>query len=96
MKKANASDGDIAQCRDQLLGVEKSARESQAAADLIDAATFDLKAVNPRARVVRDERSPVEIIDAIEKYGRGVDEALWRLRQLFTQSTASDHQLTGT
>ena len=88
LKKANASDGDITQCRDQLLGVEKSARESQASADLIDAATFDLKAVNPRARVERDERSPVEIIDAIEKYGRGVDEALSRLRQLFTQSTA--------
>lgn len=82
LKKASASDDEIVQCRDQLLAVEKSARESQAAADLIDAATFDLKAVNPRARVERDERSPIEILDAIEKHGRGVDEALARLRHL--------------
>ena len=82
LKKANASDDEIVQCRDQLLAVEKSARESQAAADLIDAATFDLKAVNPRARVERDERAPIEILDAIEKHGRGVDKALARLRHL--------------
>ena len=82
LKKANASDDEIVQCRDQLLAVEKSVRESQAAADLIDAATFDLKAVNPRARVERDERAPIEILDAIEKHGRGVDKALARLRHL--------------
>ena len=82
LKKARASGDEIVQCRDQLLAVEKSARESQAAADLIDAATFDLKAVNPRARVERDERTPIEILDAIEKHGRGVDEALARLRHL--------------
>ena len=90
LKKANASDDEIVQCRDQLLAVEKSVRESQAAADLIDAATFDLKAVNPRARVERDERAPIEILDAIEKHGRGVDEALARLRHLTSVVMATE------
>jgi type I restriction enzyme M protein len=90
LKKASASDDEIVQCRDQLLAVEKSVRESQAAADLIDAATFDLKAVNPRARVERDERDPIEILDAIEKHGRSVDEALARLRDLTSGVMATE------
>ena len=90
LKKARASGDEIVQCRDQLLAVEKSARESQAAADLIDAATFDLKAVNPWARVERDERSPIEILDAIEKHGRGVNEALARLRHLTSVVMATE------
>ncbi len=80
LKKTNASDDEISQCRDQLLAAEKSARESQAAADLIDAATFDLKAVNPRARVERDLRTAGEILDMIAAHGRTVEAALASLR----------------
>jgi type I restriction enzyme M protein len=80
LKKSNADDDALAECRGQLSAVEKAARDSQAAADTIDAASFDLKAVNPRARVERDVRSPGEILDVIADYGRTVDVALARLR----------------
>ena len=65
LKKANTDDDALAKCREQLLAVEKAARDAQAAADTIDAACFDLKAVNPRARVERDLRAPSEILDVI-------------------------------
>lgn len=77
--KTNASDDEISQCRDELLAAEKSARESQAAADLIDAATFDLKAVNPRARVERDLRTAGNL-DMIAAHRRTVEAALASLR----------------
>jgi type I restriction enzyme M protein len=54
--------------------------ESQAAA--IDAAVFDLKAVNPNAVTVVDQRTPVEIIASIDGQGRIVAEALGRLKDL--------------
>ncbi len=88
LKKAHASDDDIAPCRNQLLNAEKFSREAQAAADLLDAATFDLKAVNPRVRVTRDERSPAQILQAIEEHGRDVEKALARLRQWTTVAMA--------
>ena len=80
LKKANADDDVLAECREQLSAVEKAARDSQATADTIDVATFDLKAVNPRARVERDVRTPGEILDVIAEHGRTVDAALARLR----------------
>ena len=84
LKKANGDDKSLTACREQLLTTEKAARESQAAADAIDAATFDLKAVNPRARVERDTRTAGQVLDAIADHGRTVDAALGRLRQLLT------------
>lgn len=74
-------------CRDELLTTEKAIREAQARADAIDAATFDLKAVNPRARVERDLRSPAEILDSIARHGQVVEEALQRLRELTKNAT---------
>src|SRR5262249_55725996 len=56
LKKANAPHEKIDACRDQVLTYERLAREAQAKADAIDAAAFDLKAVNPRARVEHDTR----------------------------------------
>jgi type I restriction enzyme M protein len=82
LKKAGADDQTLLPGREQLLAVEKAMREAQAAADLIDAATFDLKAVNPKARVVRDSRTAAEILEAIAQHGRAVDTALARLRVL--------------
>ncbi|HSE58843.1 MAG TPA: hypothetical protein VLA99_09075 [Nitrospiraceae bacterium] len=55
---------------------------SVAKADTIDVATFDPKAVNQRARVARDARSPLEILAAIEGHGWTVQAALTRLRML--------------
>lgn len=54
--------------------------EAQAAA--IDAAVFDLKAVNPNAMTTIDERTPVQIIESIAAQGQAVSDALARLRAL--------------
>lgn len=86
LKKARAADQEQAAVREQLLALEKAARDAQAAADAIDAATFDLKAVNPKAKVERDTRGSAQIIESIADYGRQVDAALWRLKQLTQRS----------
>ena len=82
LKKANGDDQRRIACREELLSTEKAARDAQTKADAIDATTFDLKAVNPRAKVERDTRTPGEILDAITHHGRTVEAALLRLRTL--------------
>ncbi len=82
LKKANAPEAELNEWRTALTGAEKAVREAQAKADAIDAAVYDLKAVNPRARVERDTRPPDEIIESIAKYGRTVETALVKLRTL--------------
>jgi type I restriction enzyme M protein len=82
LKKSKAADKTISDCREELATVEKAAREAQAKADAIDAATYDLKAVNPNAKTETDGRTPVEIIEIIEAHGRKVEQALAKLRKL--------------
>jgi type I restriction enzyme M protein len=60
---------------------------AEAKASEIDAATFDLKAVNPRAVVKTDDRTPEQIIQNIEDQGKIVFDALARLRALLAQET---------
>ncbi len=81
LKRVKASEANIESCRTELALVEKAQREAKAKADAIDAATFDLKAVNPRARVIRDTRSIGEILESIEKHGHTVQAALATLRK---------------
>lgn len=81
LKRSKASEANIESCRAELALVEKAQREAQAKADAIDAASFDLKAVNPRARVIRDTRSVGEILESIERHGQTVQEALATLRK---------------
>lgn len=64
---------------------QKSQRDLENKAAEIDAATFDLKAVNPRAVVKRDDRTPEQIIQSIEDHGKIVSDALTRLRALLAQ-----------
>jgi type I restriction enzyme M protein len=54
--------------------------EAQAAA--IDAAVFDLKAVNPNAVAAVDDRTPAEIIASIGAQGHIVAHSLARLSAL--------------
>src|ERR1700687_5206126 len=61
---------------------EKTAREAQAKADALDAAVFDLKAVNPNAVVKIDCRTPKEVIQSIVEQGEIVAQALESLRAL--------------
>jgi type I restriction enzyme M protein len=63
----------------QIREKDKAARDLEAQAAAIDAAVFDLKAVNPNAMSTMDERTPGQIIASIEAQGRIVTQALSRL-----------------
>ena len=82
LKKSGVKDAELTSYRDLLLTTERKARDTQAAADTIDAACFDLKAVNPCVHLERDIRSPQEILEAIAARGRAVEAAIDRLRAL--------------
>ena len=60
----------------------KAAKDLETKAADIDAAVFDLKAVNPNALAKVDERSPQEIIVSIEQQGVIVPKALAKLTTL--------------
>jgi type I restriction enzyme M protein len=64
---------------------EKAARELENKAAGIDAAVFDLKAVNPNAVTKVDTRTPQEIIGNIEAQGRIVVQALAKLTLLLVE-----------
>jgi type I restriction enzyme M protein len=89
LRRGGATDTELTACQNANAVAEKAAREAQARADVMDAAVYDLKAVNPRARVVRDTRTPTQIIDAIAEHGRAVDAALDRLRDLLRGDSCS-------
>lgn len=79
MKKARATDDALANRRDELTAIERATRETQTKADAIDAGTFDLKAVNPRAKVERDTRSVADIMVSIGDRQREIDAAMKEL-----------------
>jgi type I restriction enzyme M protein len=68
---------------------EKAAREAQSKADAIDAAVFDLKAVNPNAVVKIDTRTSEEVIKSIVDQSKIVSQALDALRKLLKEPVKS-------
>lgn len=82
LKKDKASDAELLPLTALILEKDKAARDLEAQAADIDAAVFDLKAVNPTAVVDVDTRTPRQIIGNIEAQGRIVAEALARLSSL--------------
>ncbi len=82
LKKDKATQAEIDSLNDKILEREKAARELETKAADIDAAVFDLKAVNPTVVADEDTRTPLEIIQNIEKQGKIVADALARLSQL--------------
>ena len=82
LKAANPKDKKIEELQRKIGDQEKAARDSVAKADAIDAAVFDLKAVNPNAIVKIDTRTPDEVIQSIEAQGRMVAEALTALHTM--------------
>lgn len=80
LKASQPKSDKIKTLEEEIVATEKSARESQAKADAIEAAIYDLKAVNPNAVVKVDTRTPEEVIESIETQGRIVAEALAALR----------------
>lgn len=85
LKKDKASDAEQLRLTALILEKEKTAREQETQAADIDAAVFDLKAVNPTAVVDVDTRTPQQIIGNIEVQGRIVADALERLNRLMAE-----------
>jgi type I restriction enzyme M protein len=82
LKKSNVSKDKIEALELKIKEAEKAARDAQAKADEIDAAVFDLKAVNPNAVTKIDGRTPEMVIGNIEEQGKIVADALNRLKFL--------------
>jgi type I restriction enzyme M protein len=84
LKKVKADEQQLEALAADIREQEKVARDLEAEAAAIDADVFDLKAVNPNAVALVDERTPGEIIQNISAQGRIVADALARLNQLMT------------
>lgn len=82
LRRTKAGRDALDACRELQVRADKAAREAQAKADAIDAACYDLKAVNPRARDERDKRTPEEILESIAKRGDEVEQSLAKLQKL--------------
>lgn len=80
LKKGKAAEEEISALTETIKVAERTAREAQAKADSIDAAVYDLKAVNPNDNTTADTRTPAEIIKNIEEQGSIVAGALNRLK----------------
>ena len=86
LKKEKADRKTLAALNAEIKEKDKAARELETRADNIDAAVFDLKAVNPNAVVKVDTRTPQEIIANIEAQGTIVSDALARLNVLLAEA----------
>jgi type I restriction enzyme M protein len=84
LKKERAADDVMSVLDTQIQEKEQGARDLEAQAASIDAAVFDLKAVNPNATKVVDDRTPAQIIDSVREQGRVVAAALDRLTALLS------------
>lgn len=82
LKKGNVAASEVEALETSIRDQERAARDLEAEAATIDAAVFDLKAVNPNAVAVVDDRTPAEIIESIAAHGETVSAALARLRGL--------------
>lgn len=85
LKKDKGSPKAVEELEGKIREHEKEARDSQSKADSIDAAVFDLKAVNPNAVVKMEMRTPAEIIENIQAQGKIVNAALERLKTLLEE-----------
>lgn len=86
LKKDKAEKFDIKQVEEAIKAQEKAIRDAQAKASDIDAAVYDLKAVNPHVKAQIDTRTPAEIIDNIDKQGQIVTTAMSNLRGFMAEN----------
>lgn len=84
LKKDKASEAEQQALNSQIQEKDKAVRDLESKAAGIDAAVFDLKAVNPTAVVDVDTRTPPQIIENIEKQERIVTNALAGLKKLMS------------
>lgn len=85
LKKGNASAEKLDGVKTAIMDKEKAVRELENKITEIDAAVYDLKAVNPNAVVKVDARTPEDIIANIEAQGKILTEALTRLSALLAE-----------
>ncbi len=85
LKKEKAADETISTLTETIRDLEKSARDAQAKAAAIDAAVYDLKAVNPNIVAKVDTRTPEQIIHSIEAQGKIITKALEKLKALLAE-----------
>ena len=90
LKKDKAAATKIEAQETALREQEKAVREMEAEAAAIDAAVFDLKAVNPNAVAIIDERTPAQIIASLEEQGRIMSQALKHLNALLAEEVVPD------
>ncbi len=82
LKKDGAKKTALDDLSEQIATQEKSARDLENQAAGIDAAVFDLKAVNPNAVIVTDNRTPEQIIASIQEHGAVISKAMSSLKKL--------------
>lgn len=80
LKKERADERKIEALEADIREREKVAHDLETEAAAIDAAVFDLKAVNPNVVATVDERTPAQIIASIDAQGQIVAQALGRLK----------------
>ena len=86
LKKDKADKVKLDAMSEQISEREKAAKELENKAAVVDAAVFDLKAVNPHAVVEMDTRTPIEIIENIKVQGEVLAKALKNLEDLTATS----------
>ncbi|MFV0370866.1 MAG: N-6 DNA methylase [Azonexus sp.] len=84
LKQEQSDDRKIEALEANIREQEKAARDLESEAAAIDAAVFDLKAVNPNIVATVDERTPAQIIASIDAQGQIVTQALGRLQGLLS------------
>lgn len=85
LKKEKTRSKEIAALLQKISNLEKALRDAQGRATDIDAAVYDLKAVNPNVVAKVDARTPAEIIENIAAQGEIVATALARLKVLMAE-----------
>lgn len=90
IKAANPKDKKVETLEIKIGELEKAAREARAKADAIDAAVFDLKAVNPNAVVKIDTRTSEEVIASIADQSNIMVGALEALRKLLKEPEGAE------
>jgi len=88
LKKNKGSAEGIDALNIKITETEKASRDLETQAVNIDAAVFDLKAVNPNVVAQVDNRTPAQIIESINVQGRIVTDALARLSVLVADDSA--------
>jgi type I restriction enzyme M protein len=88
LKKDKANKQQITLMEEAIKAKEKAIREAQIKASDIDAAVYDLKAVNPHVKAVTDTRNVQEILDNINLQGQIVALAMDNLRGMLAVNSA--------